>query len=162
MNQEKKNNMTVTNGCSGKCCEKFTFKYTIKEINDMILAKEEGFNFWRDRNNIERGVSNSSIEELKQVRDMLIPLGESEICPKENKTFNEIHTALGWKKENITQEAIKNFIVHEGIISSLIFTCKHFDTQNKLCTIHDTKPLMCKNFTCQDDCHYEDCKCRPQ
>lgn len=154
--------MTVTNGCSGKCCEKFTFQYTIQEISDMIVAKEAGFNFWRDRNNIERVISGSPIEELKQVRDMLIPLGESEMCPKQNQTFNDIHTALGWKKEDITQERMKNhYIVRDGTISSLIFTCKHFDTQNRICSIYDQRPLMCKSYTCQDDCHYEDCKCRP-
>lgn len=133
----------VTNGCSGKCCEKFTFQYSIEQLEKFIA---------------EPTTHNFPLEELQKIRDMLIPLGETTICPKTEKDFTELHKEIGWTTDRITQENFKHYIVKDGVISSLIFTCKHFDTEKRICGNYENRPDMCKRYTCDQEVKYKGCQ----
>ncbi len=37
------------------------------------------------------------------------------------------------------------------------YTCKHFDTEGRNCTIYDDRPSMCREYPYEHRCKYEAC-----
>jgi len=150
----------VTNGCSGGCCETFTLPYTLEEFDLMIESydknKEEYYFKARNKKDNFR-VSVRNIDEIRQIRNMIISLGESEINPKNNKTYNELYLPKT-KDKVITQEKIVGgFKVKNGVIFGLHYTCKNFDTTKRICKIYETRPRLCRSFPSGGVCDYEKC-----
>lgn len=171
----------VTNGCSGGCCECFTLPLSIEDIDKMLDAythnESIGYDVekhyrWEDRDKfpdrIERIKRYNGLEiglppkkELLKLKDMLIPLGETDICPQEKTSWTEkyqkdiesklceINTYKLSGHYNITFDNFK--------ITAKIFTCKHFDTVNKICGNYENRPQLCKDFG--KHCKYENCTC---
>lgn len=148
----------VQNGCSGNCCDKFTFPYSISDLDKMIAANEKGEKTFVDDKGLSLRV-NTDVEQLKKIREMLIPLGETDICPQLQKTFLQIHLDLGWQPSSIIQDNLSKHIVRDGKVYALIFTCKHFDTVNRICSNYENRPNMCKTFPNNGEpCRYQGCK----
>lgn len=149
----------VKNGCSGKCCEKFTFQFTLEQIDRLIELKEKGEENKEVRNRMGEFVriEKHQMDELKQVRDMLIYLGASDINPKTGISFNDEMIKAGIKTEEFVQEKFPTSIVKEGKVHVHTFTCKHFDKENKICTIYENRPNMCRSYCCHIDERYEGC-----
>ena len=123
----------VTNGCNGSCCEKFTLPFTIEHLIEM-QGKED--------------ISSRDKEDLPKVIEMIIPLGQTDICPQFKKPFKE----LANNKEWVNHFPIKK---DDGTLMNNIYTCKHFDKENKVCNNYENRPNMCKRFG--NSCAYEGC-----
>lgn len=150
----------VTNGCSGKCCEKFTFLFSLNELNKLIIDKKRKSKlFIRDNGNTQYISQNELIEEMIQVKEMLIFLGETEINPQTEKIFNS--EMLSKEDAEITNERLqfhrqdKFYFVKDNKIYSRIYTCKNYDKENKICTIYENRPFMCRDFG--EFCKYKGC-----
>src|SRR5690554_6409736 len=61
--------------------------------------------------------------------------------------------------------------VHKPIKGELVstdkiqyhYSCKHFDKENKICTIYEDRPLMCRDFNGEkpwQKCTYSGCTCK--
>ncbi len=123
----------VKNGCNGGCCECFTLPFTIEQLTEL-----------KKRNNL----SNKDKEDLPKVLEMLIPLGQTDTDPQTKIKFNN---------QNVKPEAIeKNWVRRaDGTIVANIYTCKHFDTEKRICNNYENRPHMCKRFG--STCQYEGC-----
>ncbi len=143
----------VVNGCNGSCCTEFTFPYMPEELNEMIQAQDQ-----------EKEYKGKFITypktEMEKIRDMLIFLHETDICPQEKRTFKSIIQLEGI--ENLTNELVKEkaksgdfYKVKDNNILAKVFTCKHFDKVNKICNDYENRPDMCKRFG--GTCKYEGC-----
>lgn len=169
----------VVNGCVGKCCECFTLPLSYDEIQQLnkITNKEfengdllsgirsENGKFWYPPNK----------EEINKIAEMLIPLGKTNIDPQEGnneKTFKEVYELKlkvteqpNIKNEDGTWnlEALGYFFSSDenNELYSNIFTCKHFDKENKICLNYDNRPTLCSSFGITNQCRYKDCKCMP-
>lgn len=178
MNREE----IVTNGCSGGCCECFTLPLSIEDIDKMLDAYKHNESIGYDAEKrysyselqekyptrIERIERYNGLdiglppkEELLKLKDMLIPLGETEICPQEKINWSEYH-----KKDveaKLSDINAHNFRGHYKVsidnlkITAKIFTCKHFNTINRICGNYENRPQLCKDFG--SNCKYENCTC---
>ena len=138
----------VKNGCSGSCCEHFTFPFTLDEMANMYQAflKDGYAGKWFDRHGNQRNVPNE-MEEMPHIMDMLIYLGT---LPYDDngKLYND-----GWGGEPVTREELKKRIgtdyrydIEEGILKVPHYTCKHFDKVNKICTDYENRPGFCRRY----------------
>lgn len=41
-----------------------------------------------------------------------------------------------------------------------LYTCRHWDTETKLCTVYDERPWLCRDFPYQGACHHTGCTYR--
>lgn len=84
-------------------------------------------------------------QDIIQVQDMVIPLGKSENAYKE----------MGAPPSGTYQDEWWDY------------TCKHFDKENRICRIYETRPRMCQNhgsaYPCGNvDCEWKDAKQEPE
>lgn len=97
-------------------------------------------------------------DELDKLLDMLIPLGESEIDPQLN-----ISIAEQWKCSNPSIYKPEDVLNHtkgftqmkDGKLINLVYTCKYFDKENRICTNYENRPWLCQNFGSR--CAYTGC-----
>ena len=91
-------NNVVTNGCSGNCCEAFTFAYTVEDLkrNREALARGE-FEFTNEQGFTKRVTTDNSID---TVIDMLI--------------FKELTETDPQTGDNLTQQTI-DFLTTKGL-----------------------------------------------
>lgn len=168
----------VVNGCAGGCCEKFTLPVT---LCDLLMMKRE-WNRVRDLPYIititdkvvynminacapilsESGNMIQPIheEQIDKLIEMLIPLGQTEINPQNG---NQIKDEIDYDPEKNTKKDFYKskirgnttaWLVNGKVISN-IFTCKHFDTQNRVCLNYENRPELCKSFG--PGCQYKNC-----
>jgi len=135
----------VSNGCSGKCCTKFTMKWSLGEMK----AKHKKNDF-------------SKSSDIEKVLDMLIPLGTTTIDPQTGISFER-----RWKfKYKVKKRDMKrkftesyagggHIFFHNGKAKAHIFTCKHFDKKNKICGNYEDRPSLCRSFGV--GCEYKGC-----
>ena len=102
-------------------------------------------------------------EQLDKLIAMLIPLGVSDIDPQEEIPFDQIYARyrdINGDYPTSTLQFIldRHFFVVNGKLSANIFTCKHFDTVNKICTNYENRPTLCRSFG--DNCKYKGCRYR--
>lgn len=154
----------VKNGCNGKCCEKFTLPFSFEELERMILANTNS-ELAYVRDNGDRG-SVYNRPDILQIRDMLIPLGKTEIDPQISHSLVSERIAyqlsvpegepILLKDYNKLSSNWKEWLrLIDGKIYYNVFTCKNFDTEKRICNIYDTRPKMCKSFG--HGCKYEGC-----
>ncbi len=98
-------------------------------------------------------LSDKDKEDLPKVLGMLIPLGQTDTDPQTKTKFNLINTS----QENIEKYWVKRA---DGTIVANIYTCKHFDTEKRICNNYENRPHMCKRFG--QTCGYEGCCYREQ
>lgn len=143
----------VINGCNGSCCTEFTFPYMPEELRKMIEVQ--------DKNEILNGkFITYPREEMVNIADMLVFIRETDICPQEKRTFKSIMGIEG--DVNYTSEEIKEkfrsgdfYKVKDNNIVAKVFTCRHFDKENRVCNNYENRPQMCKSFG--SNCKYEGC-----
>lgn len=156
----------VVNGCNGSCCEKFTLPVT---LNDLTRMKEELELSRNENRSSEKVLCDNGYKrypcgesDLNKLIEMLVPLGITNIDPQSQLSFNEWWGTNG--SENIknvdgtwNKDALNNhFIIDENnVIHGYIFTCKHFDTNDRICTNYENRPQLCRSFG--DNCHYKGC-----
>lgn len=147
----------VTNGCSGKCCEAVFFPYTIEELK-RIKAARESQTPWIDEQGIEHtGYPTDKLVSHDYLIDMLIPLGWQTIDPETGKTYRERLVERGWKEEDLTAENLESGLRlnADGAIEGYIVTCKHFDTEKRICKDYENRPGLCRNYGAA--CKYSGC-----
>lgn len=157
----------VVNGCSGGCCENFSFQLSLSELDEMIhdLDTVNPMNY---RNHVfvkDNGHRMSLINdnEIKQIRDMLIPLPDLLVNPNNHhftlsEKFRYDSNIPDDEEITITKPQADMWRWHDlkdGEIIMRAFTCKHFDTVNRICTNYDNRPNMCRHYG--DNCSYEGC-----
>lgn len=128
------------NGCNGNCCEKFNLCVSIEEIDEMILkiSKQEDF--------IDKELE---IENLTYIKDMLIPLGEVEICPQTEVSIKSEEFSL---LDNRSKQFWK---LKDNKVVTKIYTCKHFNKETRLCNNYESRPSLCRKFG--ENCSYKGC-----
>lgn len=159
----------VTNGCSGGCCQEFTLPVT---IGDLKLMKDE-----YDKKDVDENYEIKSVichngvsmkvadrEEVEKLLEMLIPLGQTQNNPQDGLPLS--HHCFGhWKKEDATVDKMREsqlrnrsgVTIHDdGKVTVNIYTCKHFDIVQKICTNYEKRPNLCKKFGYK--CQYKGCE----
>jgi Fe-S-cluster containining protein len=96
-------------------------------------------------------------DELDKLLFMLIPLGQSDTDPQTEKKLNEqlqynpeVHTA----EDVVTRSRGHNQLIGDTVFTN-IFTCKHFDTVNRICGNYENRPGLCERFG--HSCTYQGC-----
>lgn len=155
----------VINGCNGKCCEAFTLAGTIDDLKrcqeEVEKQKQRGYkpqSLIAESGYVLGYVTEEN--EFDKLLDMLIPLGQQEMNPQKEITFAE---EMGYDKEDVEHTAelvLKNSKGHvqinkEGKLVSNIYTCRHFDKENKVCNNYENRPLLCRAFG--EGCKYKGC-----
>ena len=155
----------VTNGCSGKCCENFSFPYTLDELSNMYIAYKEGKTHWINRHgDIGNFSSDQDMQEMPYILDMLISLGFSEI-----NDIGESYNSTWEGDEEITRTELKKrkpnganrYTIENGVLKVQHFTCKHFDKEKRICTAYEKRPGFCKRygeFCAHKCCNFNDKK----
>ena len=156
----------VTNGCSGGCCEKFTLPVT---MNDLHAMKAE-YNKITEQFGTLSDIGPAGItaedgrlirccpeEELDKLIAMLIPLGTTEIDPQvgENLAISYEYDPEKHSPELVRDHTRGHLQVVDGKVVTKIFTCRHFDTVNKVCTNYENRPVLCQDFG--KKCKYAGC-----
>lgn len=157
----------VVNGCAGKCCENFSFPYSPDELDQLIEAIERGETGYTFTT--KEGESKKLIRdpEVNKIKDMLIYLGASKVDPQNTiYTHSELYryNLCIPDDEPITKPKDLNYAqerywewhhLKDGEIYGHTYTCKHFDTEKRICGNYEDRPNMCKNFG--RGCKYEGC-----
>jgi len=164
----------VTNGCSGKCCEKFTLSGTLEDLKLMKaeLQRVREFAEKVEKGELEYNLSMSEQrvefsngykvwpideEELDKLIDMLVYIGVTENDPQTGlsiERLNCLYHDVQTNEEILEYSSGHMFIQNDKVVSH-IFTCKYFDFDNKVCTNYENRPKLCRNFG--RGCKYEGC-----
>lgn len=158
----------VTNGCSGHCCENFNFPFTPKDYEENVKASQRGAKSFVS----EFGFILETAEtiDLLKIQEMLIFLGMSEVNGNGGDNYTESLKRLlisqeRWKgsfKESLSEKDLKfiyekyYMIIEDEIVKCPHYTCKHFDSDNRICNIYDDRPMMCRKYD-SGDCKYKGC-----
>lgn len=137
----------VSNGCSGACCESFTFAYYPEDLRLMDAAFQKGEEYFTDTLGNKRSVFSSVHNSTLMVADMLIPLGHTEINPNGNKPVLETVIEQKHRDEWVVEV--------DGKPQLRLFTCKHYDREKKVCGNYENRPALCKHFG--TGCQYAGC-----
>jgi Fe-S-cluster containining protein len=159
----------VTNGCNGSCCAKFTLPFTIKELQDSLAAQQQGKSHFTNRHGVELATLHPA-SELPFIIDMLIYLGTDPIDPQTKRSINSVlNEHINKFKDYIDlrgkpapeQYAGINWLSRHDLEGDNIvvqtYTCRHFDTVNRICTVYDQRPMLCRTFGIQNECSYTGC-----
>lgn len=159
----------VINGCNGSCCEKFTLPVTINDLHKMkaeynrqVIAEGEGFYYETQRIVCDNGYNRypTGEDQIDKLLKMLIPLGVTNIDPQSEKDIASHREFIPMKHDAqmiLDKTRGHNFISPEDPTKILtnIFTCKHFDTVQRICTNYENRPDICKQFG--EECYYRGC-----
>lgn len=155
----------VRNGCSGGCCEAFTMGPSLEDLDLLIESRKKWIADTTSVSTPPEAVFCSNgymrfppdLEELEKLREMLIPLGRVETDPANGKTFNEV---LEYDPAKHTDIIVHNhsrghYYIENGVLTTNLYTCKHFDKESRLCKNYDNRPDMCRSYG--RTCGYEGC-----
>lgn len=143
----------VVNGCSGGCCEAFTLPVHIEDLQANDTAIKEGKRTFVDTQGRSRTVINDNTRET--VLDMLIHKYDTTVDPQ-FKDPDHLEKRFGHLTDDQLFDETYGFCFRkDGKIHVRVFTCKHFDTENKVCTNYENRPHLCRQFGTK--CSYEGC-----
>lgn len=172
----------VTNGCPGHCCAAFHLPFTPEEFDRLraaVMAKkrniEKAENFgnsldnvnqdleisnieseyWIDRNGHVRGILNPL--DIEFILDMIIFLRYDPISIQDGKDMTEEFKRLNPNKEPYDGVA-NGHLLKDGKLHGIYYTCKHYDKENKLCTVYDQRPQLCRHHGVGNKCEYQGCQ----
>lgn len=165
-------NCVTINGCNGSCCAKFTLPFTIKELQDSLAAQQQGKSHFTNRHGVELTILQPA-SELPFIIDMLIYLGTDPIDPQTKQSINDVLNELINKHDGYADLRCKstpeqyagvkdiNWLSRHDLEGNNIvvqtYTCRHFDTVNRICTVYDQRPMLCRTFGIQSECSYTGC-----
>lgn len=142
----------VKNGCVGSCCEGFTLPFYVEDLVLMKEAQNKGQQKFTDSIGvIRRVITNNDVDKLI---DMLIFKEHTNINPngghqpniEEKENYKDPSTEFSWVVEI------------DGQLMFRLYTCKHFDKEQRICTDYENRPNMCKHFG--STCAYTGCSFR--
>lgn len=162
----------VINGCIGKCCEKFTLPLSLEDIQKMKDAYTNGFRssvpLYTQKVEQKKIVCWNGVErwpapeqELDKLLDMLIPLGITNIDPAREVPILELYgnsmneEKTGFKESWIYDSLRPQFKIENGDLFTHTFTCRHFDTIERICTNYESRPNLCRSYG--RGCKYSNC-----
>lgn len=148
-------NKIVINGCNGSCCKQFTMHYTIDDLKLMLKALDEGKSTFIGREGMSFNCHKNSHKDLPKLINMLIPLGKTYINPNGGENINDENINNEWIEALKKRGIYEKMLDENGKLYFLIYTCKHFDKENQICTIYNDRPNMCRNFG--EGCKYKGC-----
>jgi Fe-S-cluster containining protein len=141
----------VINGCSAKCCENFPMPFSPEDFIANDKAIEIGNFLFTKSSGIQVQVIRDPTRQI--VQDMIVHLGLSQVSPE--TPFCTIGEEYRYKHcipddEPLVQSQLKTgkdwLTVIDGELYINTYTCRHFDIVNRICTIYETRPNMCRNF----------------
>jgi Fe-S-cluster containining protein len=147
----------VTNGCSGACCENFGLPYTHEEFQEMVRRHKSGEATFVDRKGVLKTIPLK--HEIEYITDMLIPLAYSNISAEsefEGQTIVQKFKSL-YPDHEPYDGAMNGCDLKDGELYGYYFTCKHFDTKDRICTAYENRPYLCKSFGINFQCGYKGC-----
>lgn len=146
--------MPCGNGCLVVCCDPIVTGFFVPKI---LLTQEN---------------KKDALELIqKNIQDILeLKTTDNKSCFEfEGIYISDIETNYGFVSDkkieeiilqktgkNISQEKLNEYIlkvkdkfssVNAGI--TVIFSCYNYDKENKSCTIHETRPSLCREYTCE-------------
>lgn len=147
----------VRNGCIGGCCAAFTLPVSMFDLKEMLRAMDRGENSIVCENGYKRHFLPRT--QIEYIIDMLIPLGMSDIDPATKKPLSETYKAAIQEDGTIMHDIVERTNGHVTMVGHKpfcqVYTCRHFDTENKICTAYESRPQFCKMYG--RGCHYIGC-----
>lgn len=124
--------------CTGACCEAFYLPYSPREVWNFyhIWKVSQGDTKHQTLLEMNSGLTTTPrmITEIYIIAPMLTYLG---FIPR---PFDVVD---GRSAEDETAH---------------YYTCKHFDTEARKCTIYEHRPLMCRDYPYKSGCRYKACR----
>lgn len=158
---------TVINGCNGKCCENFSFPFSPDELQQMVEIIQSGEDVNEFFNSYGKKIRVMRDPEIEKIQEMIIYLGPSQIDPQEPyATIGERYRFQNYIPEDYPITMPENIKPHmqkfwqwmfikDNEIWGHTYTCKHFDTEKKICNNYEDRPNMCKSYG--RGCKYQGC-----
>lgn len=150
----------VTNGCNGSCCAAVFFPISVEELGRIRDAKLNGEPWVDDKGNERKDYPTDKVASYDYIIEMLIPLGWQITDPETGKSFlAKLKERESWDDGDINKSQLESGLRlrDDGEIEGYIVTCKHFDTENRICKDYDNRPGLCRMYG--TTCKYEGCKC---
>lgn len=157
----------VVNGCNAKCCENFSFPFSpeeLQQMTDVIETDHIASKFTTPEGRELRIIRDPEVEKIKS---MIIYHGPTQVDPqKPYATIGELYRIDNKipedepivKPENLNYHMQRFWDWHfikNGEIYAHTYTCKHFDTEKRICGDYENRPNMCRSFG--RGCAYEGC-----
>lgn len=119
--------MGKKNSCIGSCCERFVLDLSIHKL-------KKSYEKWYQckGNFIYRGKEVSIVKDIHLIYPMVIPLDGGKKM--------DFDPATGEKSSGCYH-----------------YSCKHYNNKEKMCTIYDTRPEMCRGYPYGNACRYKGC-----
>lgn len=129
------------NRCMGECCEDIGVRLSPEEI-------KASYFYWLSKE------KNAGSYKLSKSTSLLLD--------SNHKIYEDIHLIYPmlvfvkkdyYHPENPTKKS-KDAVYH--------YTCKHFNTENRKCSIYDIRPAMCRSYPDGKACRNPKCKWKKQ
>lgn len=131
----------TTDRCTGNCCRCFTIPYSPHEVQASYWAWLRG-----GAQVSQMGSDNSPIlQDIHILAPMLVYLGLFDRHPKQAKQINPMDEVLLRGRFDVQRH---------------FYRCKHFDEKEKICTIYEMRPVMCRSYPNGRPCNYSGCTWR--
>jgi Fe-S-cluster containining protein len=141
-----------SNGCSGKCCEAVTFPFSPEEFFNMKDQIDLGEIMFTDRFGKVREIPSKA--DIHFITDMLIPLERSKTSPATGEYIID-----QFRQDHPDTEPYPGCQggcdLENGELYAYVYTCKHFDKENKICTVYEQRPHVCRSYGY--GCQYNGC-----
>ena len=93
------------------------------------------------------------------------PIRMAGIAPADTKLYQDIHliapmlTHLGFFKKAPVRQVNPNDddVLGKSSDGAHYYACKHFDRKQKVCTIYEIRPAMCREYPYGKPCNYAGC-----
>ncbi len=128
----------ATKRCTGHCCENFRLPFAPDELWAAYYRWQHGGNAESLRMNNGQPMPNP--QDIQLIAPMVVYLGPA--------------TALPMKHINPSDEEL---LGQDWDPPNHYYRCKHFDSKERLCTIYEHRPVMCREYPYGDPCNYTSC-----
>jgi Fe-S-cluster containining protein len=148
--EPNKTDASSKNRCTGQCCKAFSLPYSPEELKQQYEA-------WKLGSRATDGLRMRGVASSFDRHDSLsIITGGSD---PEIYLIYPMLEYLGQMKENplpLINPMPKN--LSSDWPGMHMYSCKHFDDEEKVCTIYDNRPSMCRRYgTEKQPCEFKKC-----
>ncbi len=120
--------------CTGHCCRRITIPYSPDDMKKAYNAWYSGREHFYDRSRNKKSV------------------------PKDIHLLFPMLKFLGWSTSHSASGKLPEWYEPDGKTKLWpVYSCKHFDSKEKLCTIYDQRPRMCSSYPDGKQCKFRGC-----